>query len=116
MADEPEPLGERLRRMESSIAMLTGDMAHARASERMFDTVWEHVLMPSILLLSGQGRRHEIEAMLLRAEEEVRSDQHVFEPLREANADALAGWREWLAAKPEWSPPSFPDRHPDLYL
>lgn len=115
MPDEPEQLGERLRRMESEISRLVADMEHAKAATRMFGSVWEHVVMPSILLLAGHGRHQEIQAMLRRAEDEVRADKYVFEPSREANADDLAGWRQWFESSLPWKPPSHEDRHPDLY-
>lgn len=115
MAEEPEVLGDRLRRIESVVSRLQGDMVHARAAEHFFSVVFEHVLMPSILLLAGHGHREAVANMLERAGIAHGTDPQVDETVRQAGADLLRGWEEWVRSLPEFEPPTFRERHPDLY-
>ncbi len=114
-SEEPEDLGARLRRIEAELWKLRGDVAQARAAERLFDDVLEHVLMPAILLLAGQGHREQLQAMLQRAAEAQASDPHVDELLRQGGADLLEGWRQWVEDLPQYEPPHFQRRHPDMF-
>lgn len=113
MVDEPENLGDRLRRMERRLAYLDGQVEHVTVTAALFDAMAEYVIMPSILLLSGHGHHDQLVAMLQRARDEVERAPHLDEELQLAAVEQIESWERWIAAIPRWSPPSYEERSPD---